>query len=91
MRISNRRGRGPGLFAIVAGLVLVACTSAPAPVQTLAPTARPTPTVAPTRLPGIAHALDWAYSTFAKHRLRLTGRCLDGSCPLPHPATATGA
>ena len=47
--------------------------------------------VAPTRLPGIAHALDWAYSTFAKHRLRLTGRCLDGSCPLPHPSTATGA
>ncbi len=46
--------------------------------------------VAPTRLPGIAHALDWAYQTFAKHRLRLTGRCHDGVCTLPHSSAATG-
>ena len=39
--------------------------------------------VAPTRLPGISHALDWAYRTFAKHRLRLTGRCQDSACAIP--------
>lgn len=46
--------------------------------------------VAPTRLPGISWALDCGYSFFAKHRLRLTGRCSrdgtscsTGSCRLP--------
>jgi hypothetical protein len=36
--------------------------------------------VALSRLPGIRHALDAAYAVFAKNRLRLTGRCADGSC-----------
>jgi predicted DCC family thiol-disulfide oxidoreductase YuxK len=36
--------------------------------------------VALTRLPGVRHALDAAYALFAKNRLRLTGRCADGSC-----------
>jgi|SRR6056297_288872 len=34
----------------------------------------------PTRLPGICHALDFGYHVFAKHRLRLTGRCTKESC-----------
>lgn len=33
-----------------------------------------------TRLPGISHALDVAYRLFARNRLRLTGRCVDGTC-----------
>lgn len=37
-----------------------------------------------TRLPGIAHLLDWGYHTFAKNRLKWTGRCApDGTCALP--------
>ncbi|TWT42770.1 thiol-disulfide oxidoreductase DCC family protein [Botrimarina hoheduenensis] len=36
--------------------------------------------VAPTRLPGVRHALDLGYRFFAKQRLRLTGRCHDGAC-----------
>lgn len=36
--------------------------------------------VAPTRLPGISHLMDWGYQVFAKNRLRLTGRCKDGHC-----------
>lgn len=36
--------------------------------------------VALTRLPGISHILDACYGWFAKNRLRLTGRCADGSC-----------
>jgi predicted DCC family thiol-disulfide oxidoreductase YuxK len=36
--------------------------------------------VAITRLPGIRHLLDFAYSVFAKNRLRLTGRCESGAC-----------
>jgi len=39
--------------------------------------------VAVTRLPGIRHALDFAYSVFAKNRLRITGRCTDASCAVP--------
>jgi len=35
------------------------------------------------RLPGIRHMLDVAYSLFAKYRLRITGRCEDGSCRVP--------
>lgn len=36
-----------------------------------------------TRLPGIAWTLDRLYAVFAKHRLRLTGRCHDGVCRVP--------
>lgn len=36
------------------------------------------------RMPGIAHALNALYRVFAKHRLRLTGRCKpEGSCAIP--------
>lgn len=42
------------------------------------------PLVALTRLPGVSHALDLCYHLFAKHRLRLTGRCVDGACEIPH-------
>ncbi|MEZ4250106.1 MAG: DUF393 domain-containing protein [Polyangiales bacterium] len=41
------------------------------------------PLVALTRLPGLKHLLDFAYHAFAKNRLRLTGRCVDGTCELP--------
>jgi predicted DCC family thiol-disulfide oxidoreductase YuxK len=40
------------------------------------------PLVALTRLPGIAQLLDLAYHAFAKNRLRLTGRCVDGACEI---------
>jgi predicted DCC family thiol-disulfide oxidoreductase YuxK len=33
-----------------------------------------------TRVPGLAHLLDWAYALFARNRLRLTGRCSAGRC-----------
>ncbi|MES1207965.1 MAG: DUF393 domain-containing protein, partial [Pseudomonadota bacterium] len=33
-----------------------------------------------TRVPGIAQLLGAGYWLFAKNRLRLTGRCLDGQC-----------
>lgn len=39
--------------------------------------------VALTRIPGVSHLLDAAYHLFAKNRLRLTGRCVDGVCELP--------
>ncbi len=39
--------------------------------------------VAVSRLPGVAHLLDLAYRSFARNRLRLTGRCADGACALP--------
>ena len=40
--------------------------------------------VAISRLPGISHLLRLGYSMFAKHRLRLTGRCApDAACALP--------
>ena len=38
------------------------------------------PLVALTRLPGITQLLDAGYRWFAKNRLRLTGRCDDGTC-----------
>jgi predicted DCC family thiol-disulfide oxidoreductase YuxK len=44
------------------------------------------PLVALTRLPGIAHLLDWGYEVFAKNRLRLTGRCTPETCA---PSVAT--
>ncbi len=40
------------------------------------------PLVALTRLPGVTQLLDLAYHAFAKNRLRLTGRCVDGACEL---------
>jgi predicted DCC family thiol-disulfide oxidoreductase YuxK len=40
------------------------------------------PLVALTRLPGITQLLDVAYHAFAKNRLRLTGRCVEGACEL---------
>lgn len=36
--------------------------------------------VAPTRLPGISHVMDFGYRIFAKNRLRLTGRCDATGC-----------
>jgi predicted DCC family thiol-disulfide oxidoreductase YuxK len=36
----------------------------------------------PTRLPGVRHGLDLAYSVFARNRLKLTGRC-DDQCTVP--------
>lgn len=33
-----------------------------------------------TRIPGVSHVLDFAYTLFAKHRLQMTGRCTDGVC-----------
>ena len=38
------------------------------------------PLVVLTRIPGISHLLDASYRWFAKNRLRLTGRCEDGTC-----------
>jgi predicted DCC family thiol-disulfide oxidoreductase YuxK len=38
--------------------------------------------VALTRLPGVTQLLDVAYRVFASNRLRLTGRCMDDSCPV---------
>ncbi|TWU02812.1 thiol-disulfide oxidoreductase DCC family protein [Stieleria varia] len=38
------------------------------------------PLVALTRLPGISHGIEIGYRVFAKNRLRLTGRCEDGTC-----------
>lgn len=48
------------------------------------------PVVWMTRLPGIAHLLEAGYATFAKNRLRLTGRCTD-ACALPPPAKRLSA
>jgi predicted DCC family thiol-disulfide oxidoreductase YuxK len=39
--------------------------------------------MAPTRWPGLRQLSDAAYELFAKHRLRLTGRCIDGTCLIP--------
>jgi predicted DCC family thiol-disulfide oxidoreductase YuxK len=38
------------------------------------------PLVLVTRAPGVSQLLDIAYSSFAKNRLRLTGRCADSVC-----------
>ena len=37
-----------------------------------------------TRLPLIRQLLDFGYAVFARHRLKLTGRCTD-ACKLPEP------
>ena len=47
--------------------------------------------VAPTRLPGISGLLNVGYRLFAKNRLKLTGRCSDGACPISPAPTATGS
>jgi len=40
-----------------------------------------------TRIPGISHLLDLIYRTFAKNRLRLTGRCDISTCTVgKHPS-----
>ena len=36
-----------------------------------------------TRLPGISHLLEWGYRTFARNRLKWTGRCVSDVCALP--------
>ena len=41
------------------------------------------PLVALSRIPGISHLADLGYRVFAKNRLRLTGRCQEGTCELP--------
>jgi predicted DCC family thiol-disulfide oxidoreductase YuxK len=46
------------------------------------------PLVALTRLPGITGLLDVAYHTFAKSRLRLTGRCVEDACEVHAKARA---
>jgi predicted DCC family thiol-disulfide oxidoreductase YuxK len=46
--------------------------------------------VALTRLPGLSHLLDLAYRAFARNRLRLTGRCVDGRCVLPARGAGAG-
>ena len=38
------------------------------------------PVVALSRLPGISHGLEFGYRVFAMNRVRLTGRCDDGTC-----------
>ena len=44
------------------------------------------PLVALTRLPGVRQLLDLGYRLFARHRLRLTGRCREGACAAPGQA-----
>tara|TARA_B110000037_G_scaffold215586_1_gene273203 strand:+ start:360 stop:761 length:402 start_codon:yes stop_codon:yes gene_type:complete len=46
------------------------------------------PVVALTRLPVVKQTLDIVYSWFAKNRLKLTGRCSDGSCNIASPNQA---
>lgn len=48
------------------------------------------PLVAVTRAPGVSQLLGVAYGTFAKHRLRLTGRCADGVCQVPTKERSLG-
>jgi predicted DCC family thiol-disulfide oxidoreductase YuxK len=43
--------------------------------------------VAPTRLPGVSHLMDWGYRVFARNRLKLTGRCTT-ECRLPESSTS---
>ena len=41
------------------------------------------------RLPGVRHALAWAYVHFARNRLRWTGRCTEDACfPVPDVSQA---
>lgn len=43
------------------------------------------------RLPGISRLLELAYRWFAGNRLRLTGRCRDGTCGIPSRPEKAGA
>lgn len=43
------------------------------------------PLVAFSELPGVSHLLDVAYGWFARHRLRLTGRCDSSRCAAHAP------
>lgn len=43
------------------------------------------PLVSVSRWPLISHLLDGGYALFARHRLRLTGRCTADSCPIEPP------
>ncbi len=45
------------------------------------------PLVKLTRLPGVAQALGLGYRVFARNRLRLTGRCSEGTCAVAVPST----
>ena len=42
--------------------------------------------VAVTRWPGVEQLLELAYRLFARHRLRMTGRCTDEACARVHPS-----
>jgi len=42
-----------------------------------------------TRVPGVSHLLELGYRVFAKNRLRLTGRCVDGACAVPEKKAAS--
>jgi predicted DCC family thiol-disulfide oxidoreductase YuxK len=42
-----------------------------------------------TRLPGVASSLDAGYSWFARRRLRLAGRCAEGTCVADAAATSS--
>jgi predicted DCC family thiol-disulfide oxidoreductase YuxK len=42
-----------------------------------------------TRLPGVASLLDAAYDAFARRRLRLAGRCAEGTCSADAAATSS--
>ena len=44
------------------------------------------PIVFLSRLPVVSQLLDFGYSIFARHRLRLTGRCTTVSCSFRKPA-----
>ncbi|MCA9263169.1 MAG: DUF393 domain-containing protein [Planctomycetales bacterium] len=46
--------------------------------------------VALSRLWGVRDVLDWSYRHFARHRLRLTGRCRTGSCQISHRPPTDG-
>jgi len=43
--------------------------------------------VAASRLPLVAPLLNLSYRAFAKNRLRLTGRCTEGACPVHREAS----
>jgi predicted DCC family thiol-disulfide oxidoreductase YuxK len=47
------------------------------------------PVAALTRLPGVSQALDVAYDWFAKRRLRLGGRCEQGTCSPRAPGSTS--
>lgn len=46
--------------------------------------------VSASRLPLVATLLNLSYRTFAKNRLRLTGRCTEDACPVHRDASQRG-